>query len=170
MYQHYNYSGETRTYCLDEGKSNQVFSMVGDMMADGQTIEDHYSGFRCGKNVKYQMCEDYEADLVDTPEKEKAYRCDVYKSNNGAGRAGGDRMKPNDKMSALTLQPYNEDETPAINFFSNEKCWNRFGVAFEGQGDVYYQLNWNVAKEPPRAIMATANAKVTIDYVNSEGE
>ena len=152
-----------KTYCLEEGRSNQVFSMV------NTEADDDISGFRCGKNVKYQMCEDYDAAAVDTLEKEEAYRCDVYRSNNGAGRAGGDRMKPNDKMSSLTLQPFDEDETPAVNFFSNANCWNRFGVAFEGQGDVYYQLNWNLAKEPPRAIMATKNAKVTIDYVNSEG-
>ena len=77
-----------------------IYSMV------GTNADDDISAFRCGKNVKYQMCEDYEGDKVTTTEEEDAYRCDVYRSNSGAGRAGGDRMKPNDKMSAITLQHY----------------------------------------------------------------
>ena len=47
IYKHFGYSGTQKTFCIEEGKSNSIYSLA------GEAIDDQASSWKCGKNVKY---------------------------------------------------------------------------------------------------------------------
>ena len=84
-------------------------------------FDDDAESFVCGRNTKVTFCDN------------EIYRCDH--TNSSAGRVNNPDMGHwmNNKVTSLTIEPYNEAAHPAANLFNYRDCAGE-QAAFEYMG------------------------------------